>query len=194
MSSRKARTRRAILEAARRLIESTASPGVRMADIAREAGVSRQAVYLHFGSRAALLIALAKFVDRKGGLAALAAPVWDANSGAEALRRFAALNADYTPRIYPVARALMSDRRTDEDVAAAWENRMNSRRRACRRLIRWVEKDGDLSPDWTAASAVDALWALTSIQVWEQLVVEGGWSAGRYRKHIARMIEKVLLK
>ena len=36
-----------------------------MAEIAKAAGVSRQAVYLHFGTRGGMLMALVKRADRR---------------------------------------------------------------------------------------------------------------------------------
>jgi AcrR family transcriptional regulator len=57
MSSSGLETRTRILEATRRLMEERRGQGVRMRDIAEEVGISRQAVYDHFGSRAKLLVA-----------------------------------------------------------------------------------------------------------------------------------------
>ena len=63
MSSSQNQTRTRILAAALALLESSGGQEVRMQDIAKAAGVSRQAVYLHFKSRAELLIATTLYVD-----------------------------------------------------------------------------------------------------------------------------------
>ncbi len=47
MSSDNSETRDRILDAAWTLLEERAGSGVRMSDIARQAGISRQAVYTH---------------------------------------------------------------------------------------------------------------------------------------------------
>ncbi len=65
MSSDKSDTRTRILEATVRMLEEQGGRGVRMGDIARESGVSRQAVYLHFASRTELLNAATRFVDER---------------------------------------------------------------------------------------------------------------------------------
>src|SRR5260221_3273901 len=52
------RTRRRILDAAAALLRKHGPTSVTMADVAHSAGLSRQAVYLHFESRAKLMIAL----------------------------------------------------------------------------------------------------------------------------------------
>jgi AcrR family transcriptional regulator len=41
-----------------------------MSAVARAAGVSRQALYLHFADRAALLLAVVDHIDEREGLAA----------------------------------------------------------------------------------------------------------------------------
>lgn len=194
MSSGKPETRIAILEAARRLFERRGAPAVRLADIAREAGVSRQGLYLHFSSRTELLVALVQYVDREEGLAQRAAGVWDAPDGTTALERFVALHATYTPRIYPVAKTLLSGRYLDEAVAAAWEDRMRGRRQACQRILRWLQADGVLAPGWEVDDATDVLWALTSIQVWEQLVSDRGWSQHRYERHLGVVVRRTFLQ
>ena len=56
-------TRTRILNACRALLESDAGAVTRMSDVAKAAGVSRQAVYLHFKTRAELLIALTRHID-----------------------------------------------------------------------------------------------------------------------------------
>ena len=60
MSSHAPDTRTKILQATRQLMEERRGLGVRMSDIAKAAGVSRQAVYLHFDSRIELLSATTK--------------------------------------------------------------------------------------------------------------------------------------
>ena len=56
-------TRNRILNAAWKLLEAGQGSGVRMSDIAKTAGISRQAVYLHFPTRAELLTATTRYLD-----------------------------------------------------------------------------------------------------------------------------------
>lgn len=130
------------------------------------------------------MLALVEYVDRQEELGRHAARVWEATSGAAALDRFVELQGRYTPRIYPTARVLLDERHTDEAVAAAWDDRMDGRHRACRRIIDWLARDGMLHTDWEPEAAADMLWTLTSIQAWEQLVRDKGWSRTRYERHL----------
>ena len=61
MSRESQNTRTRILTAALKLLET--GEKTRMTDIARAAGISRQALYLHFETRADLLIAVTRHVD-----------------------------------------------------------------------------------------------------------------------------------
>ena len=60
-------TRTRILAATLQLMEQRRGQGVRMSDIAGAAGVSRQAVYLHFGSRTELMVAATHYGDEVHG-------------------------------------------------------------------------------------------------------------------------------
>ena len=77
-------TRAAILAAALRLLEHDGYHAVGLAAVGREAGVSRQSIYLHFGSKANLLRALLD--DLNGKYVAPAFDrfaVWEATSGVD---------------------------------------------------------------------------------------------------------------
>ena len=62
-SSRASKTRAAILDAARTLFEEHGYFGVGLETVAGKAGISRQAIYLHFASKADLLRALHERVN-----------------------------------------------------------------------------------------------------------------------------------
>ena len=67
MSSDNPETRSRILKAALTLLEASQGKGVRMTDIAKRAGITRQALYLHFSTRAELLIATTHYLDALKG-------------------------------------------------------------------------------------------------------------------------------
>ena len=67
-------TRARVLRVAWQMIDQRRTVSFTLVDVAREAGVSRQTVYLLFGSRAGLLLAMVEDVDaRSPGPARLAA-------------------------------------------------------------------------------------------------------------------------
>ena len=180
MSSGELETRARILEAAVRMLEENRGRGVRMGDIAKRAGVSRQAVYLHFDSRTALLVASTKYLDEQLNLERRLANSRNASSGIERLAFFIEAWGNYLPEIYGVARALLSARETDEAAAAAWRDRMQAMRDGCRAAIDALHADGTLASGWTRPKATDLLWTMLSVRNWEDLALECGWSSQQY--------------
>jgi len=186
-----ASTRDRILVAARRLLEDQGY-AVGLERIAREAGLSRQALYLHFGSKSSLLIALVEWVDEQGNLAEVFAPVWEANSGVEALARAIAATGQYAPTIHRLAMVLEAARRSDPAAAGAWEDRMASRTGAMRAIVEWMEKDGQLADFWTVDEAVDLIWTAILPQTYHALVEERGWSNARWVNATTEMLLRTL--
>ena len=185
-------TRETILAAARRLVGQV-GPSVTLEDIADEAGVSRQTLYVHFGSRSGLLIALVQHMDESGVLHELLQGVFDAATAAEALDAVANVHAEYHPIAYSVARVFMTGRREDEAIVAAWEERMASRRNLYGGVIDRLDREGQLSPVWNRATATDVILALTSWELWEVLVVDRGWTKSQYLRHLRTLLRRALL-
>jgi AcrR family transcriptional regulator len=85
VSTKRDATRARLLDGARRLLVERGYHGVTIDEIAKEAGVSRQAVYAyHFGSKSEFLIALLVHVEAVEGIAELLRPSDDAESGIDA--------------------------------------------------------------------------------------------------------------
>ena len=180
MSSENTETRVRILAATVRMLEEHGGRGVRMGDIARESGISRQAVYLHFASRTELLVAATKYVDEKLDVDSRLAPSRAATSGVERLALYIECWGNYIPDMYGVAKALMLAQDTDEAAAAAWQDRMAAMRDGCRAAIDAMHADGTLAADWTPEKATDALWTMLLVPNWENLTRECGWSTKQY--------------
>lgn len=194
MSSENIQTRTRILEATVCMLEEHGGRGVRMADIAKQAGVSRQAVYLHFASRAELLEATTRFLDERLDLDRRLAPSRTAKSGAERLALYVEFWGNYIPDIYGVAKALLLAQDTDEAAASAWKDRMAAMRDGCRAAIEALHSDGTLAPEWTPKRATDALWTMLLVPNWENLTIECGWSNQQYVERMKAMAERILLE
>ena len=180
MSSENIETRTRILEATVKMLEGGEGRGVRMGDIAVAAGISRQAVYLHFASRTELLVAAAKHLDEILDSDRRLAPSRAATSGVKRLDLYIDSWGRYIPQIYRVAKGLMLAQDTDEAAAAAWKDRMLAMRDGCRAAIEALHADGNLAPEWTPKRATDALWTMLLVPNWENLTIECGWSTQQY--------------
>jgi AcrR family transcriptional regulator len=194
MSTSRAVTRRRILVATRRLLEERGHHGVALEEVAAASDLSRQAIYLHFGSKSGLLLALVEWVDEEEGLAELMAPVAAERDGVRALEMLIELTAAFQPRIHRLAMVLATARRTDEAVAAAWDDRMNRRRAGLRAVIGRIKRSGGLAPGWTVERATDLAWALTAPEAYDALVVDRGWSPAQWALETQRVVNAALVR
>jgi len=168
-----AETRRRVLEAAWDRVLQHGPAGASVKDIAAAAGVSRQLVYFHYGSRAGLLTAMARHRDRGFGRAAAAALDLGPHAGLEATLR---AWCDYVPEILPVARALEAALVTGDEGGVAWRERMGELHAVLARAVERV----DLAPGWTVETATDWVWARVQPSAYAHLVGERGWTHERY--------------
>ena len=173
-------TRERILEEARNVVEAGTGEPLNMSAIAARAGISRQALYLHFPDRGALLLALVEYTDHRESLAAGLARVRGAPTGTEALRAFLDMQASRNPKIAPLARALYNTRHDDPANAAAWRDRTTERLRGATALAERLRDESDLHPSWSIAEAAILLRELTSFRLWDDLVNDAGVKPERY--------------
>jgi len=194
MSSPEPETRERILKETWHLMEKSQGQGVRLQDIANAAGVSRQAVYMHFGSRAGLLIATTHYLDKTLKLDERVQPYRNAPTAIEALDAFIEFWVNYIPDIYGLAKALLAARETDEDAAVAWEDRMKAVRSGCQRVVERLNQEGLLAADWSVDEATDFFWALLSVRNWENLTLACGWTNAQFIERTKQILRATLVK
>ena len=193
MSSNEKDTRTRILQTTWELLESNPGRSLKMSEIAKASGVSRQALYLHFDSRTELLIATTHYVDDVKGLDQRLQKLQLAKSGKEMLRTCVEIWGNYIPEIYSVSKALMMSKDSDEAAAAAWADIMSCLRDVCVQIIQTLEKENKLSPNWTQQHATDFIWTMISIQNWEQLTTECGWNQEQYISNLTEALTTTLV-
>jgi AcrR family transcriptional regulator len=184
-NARGRRTRAALLAATRVILEEQGFEGLTMGAVAEQAGVTRRAVYLHFSSRAELVGALFDFLAEAEGLADSLERVWRQPDALSSLDAWVRHLASYHARLLPVTRAIERVRHVDADAAAHHAHVVRAQRANCRRLVRLLERDGQLRPEWTRNAATDMLWALISSDIVEGLLTERAWSPDRLAKYLA---------
>jgi len=165
-----------VLEAAWNLVAEKRISDVTLAEVAKRAGVSRQAVYLFFGGRAGLLTALTLHVDRKSGIREKFAEAIEQGPARHAIAQVVRFWFDYLPLIDPIAFALTGASATDSDAREAWQTRMNGLRGLYRRLTRNLNREGQLAEGWTESDAADFIYAQCHYLTWRSLVIDCGWS------------------
>ena len=166
---------------------------VRMTDIAKAVGISRQALYLHFPTRAELLIATTRHIDSVKNVDARLAESRAATSGRKRLASFIKAWGGYIPEIHGLSVALRSMRDNDAEAEAAWNDRMRAVRHGCAAAVAALAADKILRPDLNEEVATNLLWTLLSVENWERLVRDCGWSQEEYESQIKRLSEAALL-
>lgn len=187
------KTRAQVLDAAWDLI-SEKGADVSVSNIAASAGISRQTVYLHFGSRGGLLVALVRRADQRFEIK----EQFDAALGLERPRdrlvRTLQAWLAFVPKIHPVAKDLIRLRATDADAATAWADRMDELRVWLLALMRSLQRDGALKEEWSPEHASQFFWVQTSVQAWGLLRKDCGWSEETIATHLELVLTKSLLR
>ena len=193
MSSEKISTKTRILDTTWKLLEAR-DKNTRMSDIAKAVGISRQALYLHFPTRAALLIATTRHVDYVKNVDSRLEASRAARTGIERLDAFIEAWGGYIPEIHGLSVALRGMLESDGAVRDAWNDRMQAVRHGCEAAVRAIAKDGQLNPDLSKQAATDFLWTLLSVENWERLVHECGWTQSAYQERMQAFAKVALLK
>ena len=182
-------TREKLLDATLRLVNQ--SEGDRdlptMAEIAAEAGVSRQAVYLHFENRAMLLTETARRYDRSSGFL-------QRIGATRRLEPVAALDAyvrtwfGYIPEVVKMARALLAAEAAGQDGGEAWRDRMGALRWGVELAVQRLDDAGALASGWSVETAADWVWSRIHFTTWHHLVVERGWTGDEVADRVTRSV------
>ncbi len=185
-------TRHRILEAAWGLVTEKGGQ-FNLSEVATSASVSRQAVYLHFGDRAGLLIALVQHMDDTLDLGQALTRVHAEPDGASLLEASMRLNATFWAKVFPVAQVLEAAQHDDSDLGAAWRDRMRYRYQAFRAMIESLATRGELDEEWSVEDATATLYAVAHFDTWRELVIELQWSDDRYVDSMTRVLRRALL-
>jgi len=192
-NNKSARTHAEILDVAWALIAAEGAD-VPITKIAAAVGLTRQSIYVHFGSRSGLLIELVRRADDREN-------IWghfqDALSNPTAITRLeTCLNAwfDFVPKIYPVASDLIRLKARDKDASTAWYDRMSELHEFLRARIEDLNESNLLKESWTVEQAADYLWAQCSVQNWELLVHDRGWEPVKASNLIQQTTLQALIK
>jgi len=181
-SIRRSQTRVQILEAARAIFEELGYYGAGLEAVAKKAGVSRQAIYLHFPSKAELLTALHLHIFDTDVVPALRRyPISDATTGLDALDATVAADTEIIDRVWRIHESLTVARRQHPEVDQTLIPREEEHYEGLLDVGRRLERDGALPPTMPVGLFTDMVWGLLNLGTFRNLVVERGWSLEQYR-------------
>ncbi len=180
-------TRERILSAAWKIAHERGSVQFTLAEVASLAGVSRQALYLHFDNRAGLLVEMARRIDHSSGFVSRIAATRK-RPALQGLRQALRLWYEHLSEILPVARALEAAAITADEGATAYHDRMQAWHETLRICITAVADAGLLRRQWTVDQATDWVWARTQPANYEYLVRQRHWPAKLVTERTVRSI------
>ncbi|MEE9416418.1 MAG: TetR/AcrR family transcriptional regulator [Acidimicrobiales bacterium] len=185
-------TRQRILAATWSLV-SERGAGFKLRDVAQTSGVSRQAVYLHFGDRAGLLVGLVQHMDDVLDLGASLSHVFEAPTSSELLQRAMRLNTEFWDTVAPVAQVLEAAQHDDQAITAAWRDRMRLRQQVFGMMIQRIADNGQLATGWTIDRGAAMLYAVAGFEPWRELTRELGWDHDTYVEEMTRILTRAML-
>ena len=186
-------TRRRLLDATWELLQEEGAAATSLEAVARRAGITRRALYLHFGSRAELLMALRGHVDEAYDLAASVGPIGAAPTVEEAVAAWARHVARFHARIAPVIKALEAAAAGDDDVAALLRQSKSAWLGECRNLVRRIEAEGRLAPPWTVTQAADLLWSFMAVTFVDDLVTARRWTVTQLAERLTLVVHRAVM-
>jgi AcrR family transcriptional regulator len=168
--------------------------GVGLEVVAKEAGVTRQTVYNHFGSKGGLLRAVAAYVEDRADLPSFLGKVFSSADGLSMLRAMLDAVVAVEPKIRPMSRVIHAARIEDDTARELWHNRMNSRLMGMTMVMNRLNADGLLKPGLGPEEAAEIAWSFASPHHYEFLVVDRGWTPEKYREHLEAAIAAMVLR
>jgi AcrR family transcriptional regulator len=191
------RTHEAIVDAAGRLFGRDGFQATTVAAIAAEAGVSEETVYKKFSSKAGLVRAI-----RDRGLAGEGPAHAERRSNAlqnqerdprRIIEGWGRLTLEVAPKVMPILQLVAAGAAGDPEMASLREELDAARLTRMRRNARSLARAGHLRAGMGEAEAGDVLWACSSPELHDLLVVRSGWALQRYARFIVDVMIGALL-
>jgi AcrR family transcriptional regulator len=171
-----------------KLIRRKGIAATSLTDVAESAGVTRQTIYFHFGSRAGLLAEILRRQDVTSPRGQAILAVTRLAPGAGTLAAFVRAWFDYLPEIFVVARELQYLAATDPEVRESWRSRYDALKAMAGVILRGMKDRKMLRAGWQVDDAAEWVCAQLFPSQWQGLVVDRKWSPSRF---VDRTVENV---
>lgn len=191
------RSREAVLDAAERQFLDADYASTTLGGIAKEAGVSVETIYKSFGSKSGLVRAIyERGLTGHGPVSAYqrSDEMRERESDpAVIMRNWGALTAEVASVLTPIRLLIRSAAGTDPEMTSLLEDGDNERLDRMSNHARFLADQGFLREGITLAKATDVLWACSSVEIYELLVLKRGWSVAQFAEFVADFMISGLL-
>jgi AcrR family transcriptional regulator len=197
--ARAAQTRAAVLFAARTAFLENGYAATTVPQVAAAAGVSVETVYKAFGNKPGLVkavfdVAMAgddepiPFLQREFVQRNLAEP-----DPRNKLQAYGEHLTAITPRTHPVLLVVRDAAVSDPAAAEVWEKLQTERLTGMTAFATHLQHDGHLRADVTVDHARDVLWTHNSVELWDLLVRQRGWTSEEFGSWVGEQLIAALL-
>jgi hypothetical protein len=109
------------------------------------------------------------------------------------MRNWGVLATEVASVVAPIRLLMRTAAATDPEMAALLADSDNERLERMRHHARFLQRRGYLREGVTLAEATDVLWTCSSVELYELLVLQRGWSASRFAEFVAHFMIATLL-
>ena len=184
------------LDAAQLLFFERGYAATTVTDIAAAAEVSPETIYKTFGGKPGLVREL-----RARALLGVGAEPAEGRSDRlheltdphDVVRGWARLAAEVAPRVAPILLLVRDASVVDTSMRDLLDELDADRRRRMRANARSLARSGHLRSGVSLTMAADVLFSVSSPEMYDLLVVRGGWSLPRYERFVQTTIANALL-
>ncbi len=185
-----------IASAERRFLRDGYAPTT-IAAIATDAAVSPDTIYKSFGGKPGLVRAIRRrALQGERGVPAeqLSDELQATESDPRAIvQAWGTFTAEIAPRVSPILLLIRDAAAADPEVRTLLDELDADRLRRMTDNAGRLHSAGHLRPGLTPAQAADVLWAYSSPELYELLVLRRGWTPTRYGNFIAEAMIEALL-
>ena len=191
------RNRQAVLDVAERRFLADGYATTTVAAIAVEAGVSSELVYKAYGGKGGLVQAI--YERRLGGTGEV--PAYQRsdemrerhNDPRSIMHEWGLLTAEVAATLTPIRLLLRAAATTDPDMGRLLEQIEKERLDRMRHHAEFLAERGYLRSGVSTDEATDILWACSSTEFYELLVLQRNWPLPRYAQFISDFMTTGLL-
>jgi AcrR family transcriptional regulator len=191
------RSREAILDVAERQFLTKGYGATTLAAIAADAGVSVETIYKAFDGKSGLVRALYEKGLTGHGLV----PAYQRSDEMRAnetdphaiMVGWGRLTTEVGAAVTPIRLLMRSAAGTDPEISALLNDSDHERHSRMQHHARFLAERNYLRDGVTVADATDILWACSSVEIYDLLVLQRGWSSPRFARFIADFMIASLL-
>ena len=191
------RSREAVLDAAERLFLDQGYAATTVAAIANAAAVSVETIYKAFGGKAGVVRA----IYQRGLAGRGPVPAYQRSDQMRAeetdprtiMREWGLLTAEVASQVSPIRLLIRSAALSEPEMVALLKDNDDERLKRMRHHARFLKQRGYLRDGVKLTEATDILWTCSSVELYELLVLQRGWTLPRFAQYVSDFMIATLL-